>query len=600
MDIGDAIEYLSAAASAAEENIRYLREAIVEINSTKDPYELATMDEQSLEEFFITGIERNLRALDSKDAAVRASTTAFFNALEQTRFEDTNFTTRYECALSAGRNAFIKTREKEARRIFILYAAYSSMGYGETDADLEYNARKVAFMDDFQELSAQKAAEMARSHRCFLYACYECDLPFTDPTYEWCQPCNSKHLKDDFEKWTSGNSNIDKFLQEAQLSANSLRKVMVWIPYHRLTDIEYITEGGYGTVYSAIWLDGPISRWHNDSWMYFGKLKVGLKILDRSSDLSINFLNEFKSYLQVYDSTYFIRCLGISQEPHTYNYIMVMEFASLGCLRTYLKSNFNSITWEDKLKALLDISKGLDCLHKSNLVHQDFHPGNLLFVDNFGDKFLSISDLGLCKPLNQNSESAELYGVLRYIDPEVLCGKRYTKASDIYSFGMVAYEIVTGCLPYYNITDDDDLSFKIIIQGLRPNIPSYIPKLITRMIMKCWDALPDKRPTSDELYHSIKDWYNDIKKNNQSEFMAQIIKFTKEFNDTSAQLNYQEHTRAFYISKPYSISDSLLPMNAPDFEEKLNEFLTSEKAFDDSEKHDIKLSISEGIIDITI
>ena len=80
------------------------------------------------------------------------------------------------------------------------------------------------------------------------------------------------------------------------------------------------------------------------------------------------------------DSDFFIQCLGFSQDPKTSNYIMVMEFAPLGSLYAYLN---NSITWNDRILALLDISIGLNNLHNSDLIHQDFHPGIYLIIEKF-------------------------------------------------------------------------------------------------------------------------------------------------------------------------------------------------------------------------
>ncbi len=71
------------------------------------------------------------------------------------------------------------------------------------------------------------------------------------------------------------------------------------------------------------------------------------------------------------DNTFFIKCLGISQDPKTCNYIMVMELANNGSFHKFLN---HSITWNYRLKALIDISIGLDYLHNNNLIHQDFHP----------------------------------------------------------------------------------------------------------------------------------------------------------------------------------------------------------------------------------
>src|SRR5688572_1062453 len=101
-----------------------------------------------------------------------------------------------------------------------------------------------------------------------------------------------------------------------------------------------------------------------------------------------------------------------------------MEYAALGSLGSYLKKTI--MTWENKIKALLDISIGLDLLHSSNFIHHDFHPGNLLFSY---EKDLLITDFG---PVNQ--QLGKIYGVMPYVAPEVLKGKPSTTESDIYSF----------------------------------------------------------------------------------------------------------------------------------------------------------------------
>src|SRR6266516_4031504 len=107
------------------------------------------------------------------------------------------------------------------------------------------------------------------------------------------------------------------------------------------------------------------------------------------------------------DNIFFVRCLGFSQDPKTSNYIIVMEFAPLGSLYESLNDN---MTWKEKITALLDISIGLSILHDNDLIHQDFHPGNLLFNNQ---KALLITDFGLCKSANQSLESNNnIYGVM--------------------------------------------------------------------------------------------------------------------------------------------------------------------------------------------
>ena len=81
----------------------------------------------------------------------------------------------------------------------------------------------------------------------------------------WCQPCDSKHFQQNFKNWTSGNSDVDKLIQESQLNAKQCREVLEWIEYDRFNSIEYITKGGFGKIYKAIWKDGCIINWNYET-----------------------------------------------------------------------------------------------------------------------------------------------------------------------------------------------------------------------------------------------------------------------------------------------------------------------------------------------
>src|SRR3954451_14333059 len=89
--------------------------------------------------------------------------------------------------------------------------------------------------------------------------CGVCSQPKT--YYRWCQSCTSKHFQQDFNKWTSGNKEIDEFIQKFQLNATRYEEVLEWIPYEKFEDIEYLAKGGFGTVHKAKWIDGFIWSW---------------------------------------------------------------------------------------------------------------------------------------------------------------------------------------------------------------------------------------------------------------------------------------------------------------------------------------------------
>ena len=119
--------------------------------------------------------------------------------------------------------------------------------------------------------------------------------------------------------------------------------------------------------------------------------------------------------------------LEITQGSETSDYMIVMYKMPLGSLRNNLlikKYNPN-----DKFRNLWMILAQLETIHKLDLIHRDFHNGNILYLSH---KTLLISDLRLCRSVDQpNMKNGDTYGVLPYIAPEVLRGKPYTKAADI-------------------------------------------------------------------------------------------------------------------------------------------------------------------------
>ena len=94
--------------------------------------------------------------------------------------------------------------------------------------------------------------------------------------------------------------------------------------------------------------------------------------------------------------------------------------------------------------------------------------------------------------------------------PEVLHEYEYTKAADIYSFGITMNEYISEETPYNDISHDHILAVKIC-RGLRPKISEDTPKLLAGLIMKCWDAKAENRPTAKELHQILYEWYHIIK-----------------------------------------------------------------------------------------
>ncbi|UZO13051.1 uncharacterized protein OCT59_004557 [Rhizophagus irregularis] len=252
----------------------------------------------------------------------------------------------------------------------------------------------------------------------------------------------------------------------------------------------FYSEGGFGTVFKAIWEDGFIGSWDSEKnqWHRLMHKEVALKCLHNSQNITTEFLREIELLLilAANKSGRIIRCYAF------------------------------------------------------------------------------ITDVGLCQPANMKiSQEDNTFGVLPYVAPEVLRGGVYTQVSDIYAFGIVAYEICTGFPPYHNVPHDEFLALKIC-EGLRPESNYKIPNLIFDIINQCWDEDSLKRPNVVELRELFRKMYNDY---NEDSVINKQIKEADEINSKSSSstvkspllststLSYTTHPQASYTSRLLSFKN---------------------------------------------
>ena len=263
-----------------------------------------------------------------------------------------------------------------------------------------------------------------------------------------------------------------------------------------------------------------------------------------------------------------VEIYGITKDYKTNDFIMVMQYVENGSLRQNLNKNFNSLSWKDKFNILRDIAFGLVDIHKKELTHQDFHSSNILNEPNY----TYITDLGLCKPADEKTEkhNKNVYGVLPYVAPEVLRGKTYIQASDVYGFGIIIYEVFNGLPPYHDMAHEGLLALKIC-QGFRPKFNIKVPQLIEDIAKKCVDADPLKRLIAEYLEETFDQWYRDVNDEN-SEIYKQINE-ADEFNEkqpsfTKSPINteftYTTHPQAIYTSRLLNFNNLPEPKNADD------------------------------------
>lgn len=203
---------------------------------------------------------------------------------------------------------------------------------------------------------------------------------------------------------------------------------------------------------------------------------------------------------------------GITRNPQSEEFMMVLEYANSGSLRTYLEKQPN-LEWQQKLQILLDIITSLEKVHSAGYIHRDLHSGNLLCF-SIGQHFeTKVADLGFARSIKHNSQSLNnddsdnscVMGILPYIDPGVIRGNSYTKASDIYSFGVIMTEISTSKPPFKDVPHDIALTLSMC-RGVVPQIATNSPLCYKELALRCLDLESSKRPSAKEVAEIIRSW----------------------------------------------------------------------------------------------
>ncbi|GBC04928.1 hypothetical protein RclHR1_05950012 [Rhizophagus clarus] len=311
---------------------------------------------------------------------------------------------------------------------------------------------------------------------------------------------------------SSGNEDIDNFIRSTLLIYDVR---LDFAPFDKFKDLKFIAEGGFSKIYKATWIDGPITTWNCEKQEYnrHANKTVVLKELNDSKNINSEQLNEIKifhtlSNHNVYAKKskrnyyeYVNKYYGITQHPESKNYMIIMNYCESGDLTRYITKDFFNIKWYNKLNKLDDIISGLKEIHNAGITHQDYHSGNIFLLASTP----IMGDLGLSKSAieSTNDENKEVYGIIPYVAPEIFRGEKYTKASDIYSFGMIMWELMTGRKPFWNYNHDTSLIIEIW-DGLRPPVITNAPEGYVKLMKKCWRSDPSKRPTANNIYNKIQ------------------------------------------------------------------------------------------------
>lgn len=254
--------------------------------------------------------------------------------------------------------------------------------------------------------------------------------------------------------------------------------------------IKTIGEGGMANVYLA-----------NDTIL---DRKVALKVLRGDLSNDEKFIRRFKrEALSVSNLSHpnIVEVYDVGEEEG--NYYIVMEYIEGKTLKQLLQKR-GALTLTEVIDIMSQLTDGLSHAHEAYIIHRDIKPQNIMIEDN---GLVKITDFGIAMALNstQLTQTNSVMGSVHYLPPEQANGKGSTVKSDIYSLGILMYELLTGSVPFKG-----DNAVEIALKHMKEKIPSIrkqnptIPQSVENIVLRATAKNPKNR------YETVREMYNDL------------------------------------------------------------------------------------------
>ncbi|ETE65323.1 Mitogen-activated protein kinase kinase kinase MLK4, partial [Ophiophagus hannah] len=268
------------------------------------------------------------------------------------------------------------------------------------------------------------------------------------------------------------------------------------IDFQHLELQEVIGVGGFGKVYRAIWKGQEVA------------VKAARQDPDEDIMATAESVRQEAKFFSMLKHPNIIELHGVSlQEP---NLCLVMEFARGGPLNRALSGTFPTASgshWGHRIPPhilvnwAVQIARGMLYLHEEAIVpilHRDLKSSNILLLekienDDIHNKTLKITDFGLAREWHRTTKMSTA-GTYAWMAPEVIKSSMFSKGSDLWSYGVLLWELLTGEVPYRGI-DGLAVAYGVAVNKLTLPIPSTCPEPFAKLMKECWAQDPHIRPS---------------------------------------------------------------------------------------------------------
>nr|AZN18334.1 tyrosine-protein kinase [Channa argus x Channa maculata] len=239
-----------------------------------------------------------------------------------------------------------------------------------------------------------------------------------------------------------------------------------------------------------------------------GQIDVAVKVLKNDNEKLVKeeMMREAEIMYQL-DNPYIVRMLGLCSAE---SLMLVMEMASAGPLNKFLSGKKDSVTTENIVNLMHQVSVGMKYLEEKNFVHRDLAARNVLLVNQ---QYAKISDFGLSKALgaDDNYYKARTAGKwpLKWYAPECINFHKFSSKSDVWSFGITMWEAFSyGGKPYKKMKGPEVMRF--IEAGSRMECPPGCPERMYAVMKECWTYTHEDRPDFKKVEESMRSYHYSI------------------------------------------------------------------------------------------
>jgi len=252
---------------------------------------------------------------------------------------------------------------------------------------------------------------------------------------------------------------------------------------------DVIGNGSFGNVYKGYWRSRDIT---------VAVKKVGIIGTTRSDK---QFFREIKIMAGL-NHPNIISLVGVCLTD-TGSTLLVLEFMSQGSLADIIHKKKHRLQYSQILRIAQDIAYGMHYLHSitPKVVHRDLKPDNILLDDTGAAK---VGDFGISRALKKRSKTMKIRGTPDYMAPESIASSKFSEKSDVYSYGMILWELFAHERPFTEYKDPIQVMFLVSREGLKPEMGDDWPPNYRQLILDCLDSKPTVRPSFKTIIDRLK------------------------------------------------------------------------------------------------